>query len=381
MRAYATNETGTAYGQVETFTTITENDIDNDGDGYSVNQGDCDDNEATVYPGATELEDGIDNNCDGVIDEGFDVDGDGYSVSQGDCDDNDETIYPGATEQNDGIDNDCDGEIDEGFDMDGDGYSVGQGDCDDTNSQFHPGRVEIEDGIDNDCDGDIDEGIGTFTGTDGNSYNYLTYGTQVWTVETAENVTYRDGTPIPQVTNNTEWANLTTGAWCYYNNDPTKPRLYNWYAVAGIHDTDPNTPNKEFAPEGWHVPTRDEGFILINYLSSNGYNYDGSYTGNKIGKAMASTSGWNTSTNNGAVGNNQNLNNSSGFNAIPTNSRSQYGVFGTEGWSSIWWSSGSGFHPNSIYATSFSIVHNYFSNGYSDSSEKVNGYSVRFVRN
>jgi hypothetical protein len=68
-------------------------------------------------------------------------------------------------------------------------------------------------------------------------------------------VTYRDGTPIPQVTNNTEWEALTTGAWSYYNNDPTKPRLYNWYAVMGIHDNDPNTPNKEFAPESWHVPT------------------------------------------------------------------------------------------------------------------------------
>lgn len=157
---------------------------------------------------------------------------------------------------------------------------------------------------------------GTVTDIDGNTYDYITYGDQDWTVENAEMVTYRDGTPIPQVTDNTEWANLTTGAWCFYNNDPTKPRLYNWYAVMGIHDNDPNTPNKEFAPEGWHVPTDAEWTTLENYLIANGYNYDGTTTDNKIGKAMASTTGWNSSTKTGVVGNDQSLNNSSGFNAF-----------------------------------------------------------------
>ena len=60
---------------------------------------------------------------------------------------------------------------------------------------------------------------------DGNTYDYLTYGDQVWTVDNAEMVTYRDGTPIPEVTDQTEWSNLTTGAWAYHDNDPTKPRL------------------------------------------------------------------------------------------------------------------------------------------------------------
>ena len=99
---------------------------------------------------------------------------------------------------------------------------------------------------------------GTATDQDGNTFEWINYGTQDWAIENAEVVTYRDGTPIPQVTDQAEWANLTTGAWCYINNDPTKPRLYNWYAVMGVHDTDPNTPNKEFAPEGWHVPTDAE---------------------------------------------------------------------------------------------------------------------------
>ena len=104
--------------------------------------------------------------------------------------------------------------------------------------------------------------IGSITDVDGNTYNSLTYGDQVWTVENAEMVTYRDGTSIPEVTDNTAWQNLTTGAWAYFDNDPTKPRLYNWFAVMGIHDTDPNTPNKEFAPEGWHVPTDAEWTTL-----------------------------------------------------------------------------------------------------------------------
>ena len=99
----------------------------------------------------------------------------------------------------------------------------------------------------------------TVTDIDGNTYDYLTYGDQDWTVDNAAMETYRDGTEIPQVTDNTEWERLTTGAWCYYENDETKGKLYNWYAVMGIHDADSSSDpslRKEFAPEGWHVPIR-----------------------------------------------------------------------------------------------------------------------------
>ena len=217
---------------------------------------------------------------------------------------------------------------------------------------------------------------GTVTDQDGNSYDYITYGTQIWTVENAEMVTYRDGTPIPQVTDNTEWLNLFTGAWSYYNNDPTKPRLYNWYAVMGIHDTDPNTPNKEFAPEGWHVPTDAEWTTLENYLITNGYNYDGTTTGNKIGKAMASTTGWNTSTNTGAIGNYQSLNNNSEFNAIPEGYRFNYGSFDYEGYNAIFWSST---ENNSVNAWNRNLYSNN-SNLYRLNNNKQYGCSVRFVR-
>lgn len=115
---------------------------------------------------------------------------------------------------------------------------------------------------------DTDNSAGSITDQDGNNYDYLTYGDQLWTVENAEMVTYRDGTSIPQVTDDTEWQYLTTGAWSYYDNDSTKPRLYNWYAVMGIHDAaslSDATLRKVFAPEGWHVPSDAEWTTLEEY--------------------------------------------------------------------------------------------------------------------
>ncbi len=170
--------------------------------------GDCRDNDATVFPGAPELCDGKDNNCNGTVDEGCgtglitwyrDRDGDGYghtsqsrqSVTQPagfvanalDCNDGDPTIYTGAPELPDGKDNDCDGLVDEGLecaktwyrDADGDGfgrnnlrkqsclqpagYVDNNLDCNDGDATIYTGAPELPDGKDNDCDGLVDEGL------------------------------------------------------------------------------------------------------------------------------------------------------------------------------------------------------------------------------
>lgn len=106
-----------------------------------------------------------------------------------------------------------------------------------------------------------------------------TFGSQVWGIKNIDVVTYRDGTPIPQISDPTEWANLTTGAWCYFNNDPSnnsKGKLYNWYAVAGIFDEASKTnlsKRKIFAPIGT-IPTNDEWLELEFGLKSSGQNFN-----------------------------------------------------------------------------------------------------------
>lgn len=138
--------------------------IDEDGDGFSIEMGDCDDDDDSIYPDAEEIpNDDIDQDCDGedLVITDDDQDGDGVTVEDGDCNDDDDSVYPGAEEiPYDGIDQDCDGE--DLTDVDEDGFSPDDGDCNDENEDINPDAVEIPyDGIDQDCDGedltDVDE--------------------------------------------------------------------------------------------------------------------------------------------------------------------------------------------------------------------------------
>ena len=194
--------------------------FDGDGDGYgtgasecscgadgsftAVLDGDCDDTAASIHPGAAEICNGKDDNCNGQTDEGVaggtyyqDSDGDGYGNSTvvvnscvapagyvalgGDCNDNNSNIHPGAAEICDGLDNNCNGQTDENggtslfyVDGDGDGYGAGpsvalcqatggyaskNGDCNDQNAAIYPGATEICNGIDDNCNGQTDEGL------------------------------------------------------------------------------------------------------------------------------------------------------------------------------------------------------------------------------
>jgi uncharacterized protein (TIGR02145 family) len=139
-------------------------------------------------------------------------------------------------------------------------------------------------------------------------------GTQIWTACNLDVDKYRDGTPIPQVQDPTAWANLTTGAWCYYNNADTNcyGKLYNWFAV--------NDP-RGLAPVGYHIPSKAECDTLISFLSGN--------PGGKLKEV--GTTNWN-SPNNLAT-------NLYGFTALPSGIRNEAGNFDWEGTDAYWWTS------------------------------------------
>ncbi len=144
----------------------------------------------------------------------------------------------------------------------------------------------------------------------------IVIGTQQWSRENLDVVTYRNGDIIPQVTDETIWNSLTTGAWCYYNNDPANAKygkLYNWYAV--------NDP-RGLAPAGWHIPTNSEWGILIDKLNS--------YPGDLDKKLKAVGTVW---------ANNTGATNESGFNGLPGGTRAG-GSFSRLGQIGMWWSAG-----------------------------------------
>jgi uncharacterized protein (TIGR02145 family) len=153
--------------------------------------------------------------------------------------------------------------------------------------------------------------IGTVTDIDGNTYLTAKIGEQWWMIENLKVTHYRNGDPIPNVTDFGEWSGLTTGAYCEYDNDPsnvnTYGRLYNWYAV---------NDGRNIAPEGWHVPTDEEWKALEMYLG--------------LSQAEADAEGWRGTDEGGLLKQlgithwtspNAAANNYSGFTALPNGIR------------------------------------------------------------
>jgi uncharacterized protein (TIGR02145 family) len=223
--------------------------------------------------------------------------------------------------------------------------------------------------------GDSNTNTITVSDADGNIYQTVTICNQTWTKSNLNVSKYSDGTPIPQVTDPIAWQNLTTGAWCYNNNDTANGvvygKLYNWYAVAGIYDAaSASNPalRKKLAPTGWHVPTDDQWSILINCLDPNadGGNNFPNIAGSKLKES--GTSHW--------IIQNTDANNISGFTGLPGGYCGTNGTFGNIGYYGVWWSSS----EILMSALRRDLSNNYSSVGRSG-VDKSFGASVRCIKN
>ena len=197
---------------------------------------------------------------------------------------------------------------------------------------------------------------GTMTDQEGNEYKTITIDTQTWMAENLRTTKYRDSTEIPNVTDNMEWANLTTGAYSNYKNTKradsiaTYGRIYNWYAATDAHN---------IAPTGWHVATDAEWSTLTTYLGGE------SVAGGKL-KEIGTTH-W-LSPNAGAT-------NNTGFTALPAGQRST-GLFYSIGEYGYWWSAT---EYNATHAW-YHRVYTNFSDMYRNHCPKKEGFSVRCVK-
>jgi len=202
---------------------------------------------------------------------------------------------------------------------------------------------------------DDDDTPGEITDKDGNVYTSVIIGTQEWMAENLKTTKYNDGTDIPLVTDDHEWIELTTGAYCWYNNDAATYKtpygaLYNWYAV--------NT--GKLCPTGWHIPTDEEWTELTDYLGGT------SVAGGKLKES--GTTHWN-SPNTGAT-------NETGFTALPSGYRNYGGTYDDIVNYGYWWSSQEFSTTEAYYRDmSYNDISIYRGNDY-----KLYGFSVRCLR-
>jgi uncharacterized protein (TIGR02145 family) len=225
-----------------------------------------------------------------------------------------------------------------------------------------------------DSNNPLDLGQGTVIDADNNTYTTVVIGSQVWTAENLRTTKYNDGTAIPHVTDSVAWANLSTPGYCFYNNSTSASEkvrwgaLYNWYAVI----------TGKLAPSGWRVPSDNDWTILQNYLIANGFNYDGSTSGNKIAKSLAAKTDWSSLNNVGVIGNDLSSNNSTGFSALPNGCRgivNNYG-FGDQSKRGDWWSA-TDYDASNAWGRALDYRECDLSRY---NFQKKNGFSVRLVR-
>lgn len=157
---------------------------------------------------------------------------------------------------------------------------------------------------------------GAITDIDGNVYRIVTIGDQVWMVDNLKTTRFNDGTVIPLVSDSAQWANLTSAAYCWSDNDEatykaTYGAIYNFFAVE----------NAKLCPEGWHVPTIEEWNTLTDYFY--GHEEAGSFLKEE------GTAHW--------VAPNAGATNESGFTALPGKFRSNNGPFASFGYYAYYW--------------------------------------------
>lgn len=213
-------------------------------------------------------------------------------------------------------------------------------------------------------------GTGTVTDIDGNVYPTILIGDQEWMAENLKVTHYRNGDPIHHVTDNDQWTSLSSGAYCYYDNDPsnvdTYGALYNWYAVDY---------SRNIATAGWHVPTDNEIKELEIYLGMTQAQADDTgYRGTNEGSMLAGNANlWYD----GALENNSEFG-TSGFTALPGGYRYGYdGGFYDIGYYAGFWSSTEYYSYNSAWYRSLNYRNSEVVRG---NSSKVHGFSVRCVR-
>jgi uncharacterized protein (TIGR02145 family) len=197
------------------------------------------------------------------------------------------------------------------------------------------------------------------TDVENNTYQTVTIGSQLWMAENLKVTKYNDGTDIPNITNSSQWSNLTTAAWSYYNNDAAYNakygKLYNWYAVSPTTNG-----NKNVCPTGWHVPTDAEWTVLTDYLG--GLNV----AGGKM-KEVGTTS-WDSP--------NIEATNTSLFTVLPGGFRNYFGDSYFIGSYGYWWSS-SEYSTNDAW---YRYIVNYGGYANRNGDNKRFGFSVRCLR-